>query len=136
MSRRAVRADDEKEDAAVKRGKPIPIRSTLLSELLQSLDRDCEEERLLRLVLYISNNVEIKRQGMLERKGKGCEITDFRGFYCRWARGSYFWVIPSPVVGICMQARKMRSMAWRLRAPGYCHHMYSMVCSWLEAGSA
>ena len=46
-----MRADDEKEDAAVKRGKPIPIRSTLLSELLQSLDRDCEEERSLGLVL-------------------------------------------------------------------------------------
>ena len=43
-------------------------------------------------------------------------------------------MIPSPVVGICMQARKMRSMAWRLRAPGYCHHMYSMVCSWLDGG--
>ena len=51
MSRRAVRADDEKEDAAVKRGKPIPIRSTLLQELLQSLDRDCEEGRPLGLVL-------------------------------------------------------------------------------------
>ena len=51
MSRRVVRADDEKEDAAVKRGKPIPIRSLLLSELLQSLDQDWDEERSLGLVL-------------------------------------------------------------------------------------